>query len=133
MIPQNQGIGTKKPESIAMWQLSKEKTSPMSSSPKEKKWGYSSLIYRSWWVFLCFALCFFCYSHAIKKKTTAYFNLREKLQKLQWEKALSLQDQEDLLLQINSHNDPSWIEMTLMKRLGVVPEGQVKVYFKKEE
>ncbi len=38
---------------------------------------------------------------------------------------------EELLLQINSQRDPAWLEMVLKRNLGVVPEGQVKVYFKK--
>ena len=34
-----------------------------------------------------------------------------------------------LLKQINSQGDPEWLEMVLMKGLGVAPEGQIKVLF----
>lgn len=34
-----------------------------------------------------------------------------------------------LTQEIDSLNDPKWVEMILMKELGVVPEGQIKVYF----
>lgn len=37
--------------------------------------------------------------------------------------------QEDLLLQINSQSDPAWVELILMKGLGLVPEGQTKAVF----
>ena len=30
---------------------------------------------------------------------------------------------------INSQSDPAWIEMVLKKELGLVPEGQTKIYF----
>lgn len=43
------------------------------------------------------------------------------------EKALTLK--ENLKLQINSQSDPAWVELTLKKGLGLVPEGQTKVLF----
>ena len=48
-------------------------------------------------------------------------------------KEFLLEEKEDLKLQINSQKDPAWIELTLMKGLGLVPEGQLKVYFTKDE
>lgn len=36
---------------------------------------------------------------------------------------------EYLTRQINSQSDPAWIEMVMKKELGLVPEGQVKIYF----
>lgn len=56
--------------------------------------------------------------------------LNQKFSDLQNEKEVSLKLQEELQLRINSHNDPEWIELTLMKNLGLVPEGQFKVYVK---
>ncbi|MDE3047241.1 MAG: hypothetical protein KGI83_02705 [Verrucomicrobiota bacterium] len=47
------------------------------------------------------------------------------------EKAQVLQIKEDLQLRIASQNDPAWIEMVLIRELGVVPEGFLKVHFKK--
>lgn len=40
-------------------------------------------------------------------------------------------EQQELILQIESQTDPAWVEMVLKRNLGLVPEGQVKVYFKK--
>lgn len=77
--------------------------------------------------------CFLLYSQGMKKKDSAMDELKGRLCRLEDDKQTSLQQREDLLLQVHSQNDPAWIEMTLMKELGVVPEGQMKVYFKKEE
>jgi hypothetical protein len=49
---------------------------------------------------------------------------------MQKEKCAALQNRELLQLQIVSQSDPSWIEMILMRDLGVVPEGWLKVHFK---
>jgi len=35
----------------------------------------------------------------------------------------------ELLEEIASQEDPAWIERVLIRRLGVVPEGQTKVVF----
>ena len=40
-------------------------------------------------------------------------------------------EKQQLQLKIASQTDPAWIEMILMRDLGVVPEGYLKVYFKK--
>jgi len=66
------------------------------------------------------------------KKDHAYRELENYLANLKTEKNQLLQNREDLLLQVGSQSDPSWIQLTLMKGLGVVPEGQVKVYFTKD-
>jgi len=84
-------------------------------------------------MFLFLALCFLVYSHAMHKKDKAYRELENYLANLKVEKESLINNRDDLLLQINSQSDPSWIQLTLMKGLGVVPEGQVKVYFTKEE
>jgi hypothetical protein len=92
----------------------------------------ASLI-RSWWVFLFLGVCFFLYYHFAQKKESEVYELRERLSAMEKQKAEVLEEKEDLLLQIHSQNDPAWIEMTLMKGLGVVPEGKVKIYFKPQE
>lgn len=91
------------------------------------------ILQRSWWVLLFIAVCFGIYSHAIHKKRETIASLKSYLQSLKEEKEALIQDQEELLLNINSQSDPAWIEMTLMKGLGLVPEGKTKVYFEKEE
>ena len=49
-------------------------------------------------------------------------SLTSQLSKLQVE-------HEDLLLDISSHNDPAWIELILIRELGLIPEGTKKVVF----
>ena len=38
--------------------------------------------------------------------------------------------QRDLKLQVASQSDPAWIELALIKGLGLVPEGYTKIYYK---
>ncbi len=86
-------------------------------------------VYRSWWMFLFIGTCVGIYSHAMHKKHEVYASLEKHLIDLQQQKESLLLIREDLLAQIQSQSDPAWIELTLMKGLGVVPEGQQKVYF----
>jgi hypothetical protein len=46
------------------------------------------------------------------------------------EKRVASEKRTRLLMQIHSQSDPAWIELTLMRVLGTVPENQTKVYFK---
>ena len=87
----------------------------------------------SWWVFLFLAVSSLFYFHGMHGKELAYRELVQRLKELERDKVLALGEQEDLKLQIKSQSDPAWIEMMLMKGLGMVPETQVKVYFKKSE
>lgn len=87
----------------------------------------------SWWVFLFMIFCFFCYEQAARHLGNDFNKLHQQLETLQTAMQNSLALQEDLRLQINSQSDPAWIELTLMKGLGLVPEGQIKVYFKPGE
>lgn len=68
----------------------------------------------------------------MQKKKEIFFQLDSKIKHLEHQRELATQKREDLTLQIESQSDPAWIEMLLMKKLGVVPEGQVKVYFERE-
>jgi hypothetical protein len=112
--------------------LSMEQKKGSSFKPWWKKLQ-SSFVFRSWWMFLFVALSYLWWADGMQKKDVAFEELEKRILTLEKEKQQSLDEKEDLLLQIHSQNDPAWIQMTLMKELGVVPEGQVKVYFKKEE
>ena len=90
---------------------------------------YFRIVRRFWWVVLFISLCCFVYTQAVYKKNEIIASLDEHLDALNREKTALLQNKEDLLLQINSQSDPAWIQLTLMKGLGLVPEGQMKVYF----
>jgi hypothetical protein len=82
-----------------------------------------------WWVVLCIALCFALYAHGSHKKRTLIHSLQGELGLLQKERETLTREKEELLLNIQSESDPAWVEMTLIKVLGLVPEGKVKVYF----
>jgi len=71
------------------------------------------------------------YHKKIEAKEQILKVLTEKKETLLEEKLHSLSLQEDLLLRISSRNDPAYLELALMRGLGVVPEGQVKVHFEK--
>lgn len=84
----------------------------------------------SWWIWLFVLFCFFCYEQAVKNLKEDFGKLEGQLESLQRELHDQLALQEDLRIQINSQSDPSWIELVLMKGLGLVPEGQIKVFFR---
>lgn len=84
---------------------------------------------RSWWVILFALICAIVYEHALGRQIILYKGLQERLNELETEKKQALNVKENLLYQINSQSDHDWIELTLMKGLGLVPEDQVKVFF----
>jgi len=90
---------------------------------------FEGAIIKSWWVFLILSVSYTFYVHGMKKKEKDLAELQGKLKDLQKRKHIALAEQEDLIRQINSQSDPAWIQLVLMKGLGVVPEGQVKVFF----
>jgi hypothetical protein len=46
-------------------------------------------------------------------------------------KLIAAQERAELELCLNSQTDPAWVEIMLMKDLGVVPEGWTKIQFTK--
>ncbi len=102
-------------------------------SLREHKVPKRSLIARNWWVVVFVAASCFLYSQSIQKKKAALFELESRFQALEQEKSVVVEQQNELMLQVQSQSDPAWIEMTLMKGLGLVPEGQRKVYFQNQE
>ncbi|MCC5832991.1 MAG: hypothetical protein JJU12_08130 [Chlamydiales bacterium] len=90
---------------------------------------FDEIILKSWWTILFFLICCFAYDQALGHKRREEEKLRDKFRSLEIEKERELAKQEDLKLQIASQEDESFIELTLMRRLGLVPEGQTKVHF----
>lgn len=86
-------------------------------------------VMRSWWVILFTLLCFGLYEQGVRSKEHDYAMLHRQLVELELEQERLVRVQEDLKLQINSQSDPDWIELVLMRGLGLVPEGQTKVFF----
>lgn len=89
-------------------------------------------LFQTWWVILFILFCYGAYEHTLEKYRHEYSFLYSRLEELQFEKKEALKVQENLQLQINSQSDPQWIELTLMKGLGVVPEGYKKIYFSQQ-
>lgn len=83
-----------------------------------------------WVLAFCLATTF-AYSQAIQSKKTTIRELSFRLQEMDKEKTVALQEKEELHLRIASQDDPAWVEMVLMRDLGVVPEGWLKVHFQK--
>lgn len=84
----------------------------------------------SWWVgvFILFTYMLVLKTSHVKEEEIA--KLMQQLTTLNHEKSLALKSTVDLSCQIESQKDPLFVEKMLMKKLGVVPEGQVKVRFK---
>ena len=90
------------------------------------------LFKRWWWVAAFCSLTAFVYFQSIGHKKTAFAEYAFRLDEMDKEKILALAEKDDLRLRIASQSDPAWIEMILMRDLGVVPEGWLKVYFKNQ-
>ncbi|HSX37534.1 MAG TPA: hypothetical protein VLE95_01750 [Chlamydiales bacterium] len=84
-----------------------------------------------WWVILFSFVVISIYFHNIQNKKSSLRALSFRLDKMHLEKAIVMQERETFLRQIASQSDPSWIEMILMRDLGMVPEGWIKVHFTK--
>ncbi|MEI8365918.1 MAG: hypothetical protein WCF65_05820 [Parachlamydiaceae bacterium] len=87
------------------------------------------MIVRSWWVVLFVLCCYFGYEQGLAKKDSAFALLQIQYKELQRKKIVAQQHQESLSREIDSQNDPAWIELLLMREMGLVPEGKIKVYF----
>lgn len=90
---------------------------------------FEAIFIRSWWVIAFVLGCAILFERGMAKREVSYKQMEEILASLQTEKEEVLQERKMLKLQINSQSDPAWIELTLMKGLGLCPEGQTKVFF----
>ncbi len=81
------------------------------------------------WVILLSIGCFALYEQAVAQKNREKLLLEEQLSSLHVKKKQLLENQKQLQTQVENQNNPEWIELVLMRELGVVPEGQTKVYF----
>ncbi len=88
------------------------------------------LFWKRWWwtisfSFLTVGVCL----QAIQKKQNSISEYDFLLGEMEKEKVRLVSEKEDLHLKLASQSDPAWIEMVLMRDLGVVPEGWLKVHF----
>ncbi len=89
-----------------------------------------SWLQQGWWVFLFCSLIGLTYLHALKSRNAALDEMAYRFREMEKEQMLALQEKDDLQMRIASQQDPAWIEMVLMREIGVVPEGWIKVHFK---
>lgn len=92
---------------------------------------FDSIFIRSWWVIAFTLTCSIIYEHSLKGREIQYQHLSLQLVQIEEAKKQALIEQKDLQLQINSQCDLAWIELILMRGLGLTPEDQQKIYFKK--
>lgn len=76
---------------------------------------------------------FLIFYHGFTKKNHEIAKHKNEIAKLQEEREKQKAINEDLKLRVNSQNDPSWIELVLMRELGLVPKGKIKVHFTNKE
>jgi hypothetical protein len=93
--------------------------------------GVGSCVFRSWWVFLFCFLCISSYVQASRSRDSALTDLALRYCEMEQAKMAALREQEELSMRMHSEHDPAWIELVLMRELGVVPEGWIKVHFTK--
>jgi hypothetical protein len=104
---------------------------PMKTSSKKTK-PHSKIenaIFYSWWVVLFILGCYMSYEHSLEKRDRDFAILHQQYMELLRKKNVLKTQQEALHRQINSQSDPAWVELILMKGLGLTPEGQTKVLF----
>ncbi len=86
---------------------------------------------RSWWVVSLCLLAAIVYVPAMKSRRAVLNELAFRIAEAEKEKCVVLEHKEHLALALASQSDPAWIELMLLQELGVVPEGFLKVHFKK--
>lgn len=86
---------------------------------------------QSWWVILYTIICYMLFENGMNTRDQEYAKLQQQFIDLEKQKKEVLALQEKLLLEINSQSDPAWVELVLMKGMGLVPENQIKVFFDK--
>ncbi len=86
---------------------------------------------KNWWVILFCGICALTHFHVLKEKKYNCQALQDRLSEMLHEKRVAVDVQIELKERIIAQSDPAWIEMILMRDLGVVPEGFLKVHFSK--
>lgn len=91
---------------------------------------YTSILNNAWLIAFIL-LCGILYENGMDSKKNQFQQLQTQLADLHQEKELASLEQQNLLKQINSQSDPAWIELVLIKGLGLSPEDSQKFYFEK--
>lgn len=97
-----------------------------SSRPRMRFRGH---LVQSSWMIAFLLLSSAIYFQKSRKRDAAISELSFRMREMEKMKKSLCQEKEDLQLRLQSQSDPAWIEMILMRDLGVVPEGWIKVRF----
>ena len=91
--------------------------------------GLHHIILKNWWVGAFILMAWAIYIQAIHKKNRLVDTLQERVNTLTKAKIEAMEEKKELVLRMQSQEDPEWIELVLKEKLGVVAEGELKVVF----
>lgn len=87
------------------------------------------LFWEYWWVCFVILLGLIVLEQGLSSLQIEQEQLRHKWRLLEQETKKNKTLRGILKLQIDSQSDPAWVELTLKRGLGLVPEGQSKIIF----
>jgi hypothetical protein len=106
------------------------------ASPYKPPERHSSLlqevVLRSWWVIIIAILSFGLYEQASRTLEKDISFLHAEIATLKSQIIDKEVIQRELLREVASQNDPAWIELTLIRCLGLIPNGYTKIYLVSE-
>jgi hypothetical protein len=97
---------------------------------KNQSPGFVRWLIQSWWMGVVLFVTFGLYFQGMSRKGAIEARMLSDAGRLSTEITRVKQERRQLECELASVSDPEWIELVLMRKLGVVPEGQTKVYFK---
>ncbi len=98
-------------------------------NPREKRSTLEEIFIHSWWVLLFTLVCYAIYERAMIATDERIATLETQLITLQKDTSSARTLQVELREQIAAQDDPAWIELTLMRVLGLIPRDHMKVIF----
>lgn len=84
-----------------------------------------------WWTALFCGCVALFYGQAMARRSALLQDVTLRLKEIERETDLALEEKETLALSLASQSDPAWMELVLLRQMGVVPEGFLKVHFKR--
>lgn len=96
---------------------------------KPRSYLFDLIIVRSWWMILVILCCLMIFDLTIRHKVDTYQTLQKKEETLKTQLSAANFLKSSLKEEIASFDDPCWMEMVLMRNLGLIPEGETKIVF----
>lgn len=91
---------------------------------------YKRILISSWWVGLFALISYLAYTIAAQRSEENILLLRLQLQNLLENKSNAIKLQKELLAEIDSYADTEWQEIILREELGLVGDGERKIFFR---